>query len=143
MKAVPRHSTSHIVLLQFLTFNGYFYYWCGRSGGEINKAIGARKAPSAWWFIIPFGGYYWCWRYGVAIEEWSKSIIRRDEVILVYFVAINAWLIVPFLYHIFHFSGFDRILAFLVDFVLSAIVLIIGHGLFCRYIQERINQRVI
>ena len=82
----PR-SVKLIWLYQILTLGFYFVYWCWRSKNEVNHKTKTNKALSAWWFLLPFGGYWWAWQYAQAVEEATNGKIRYVDVFGLFLVA--------------------------------------------------------
>lgn len=82
----PRNSRL-IPLYQILTLGLYFVYWCWRSKNEVNKKAKGLKAPSVWWFLVPFGCYWWAWQYSQAVESATAGKLRYSEVFGFFLVA--------------------------------------------------------
>ena len=70
----PR-SVQPIFVYQILTLGIYSLFWCWRSKNEVNQKAKKVQAPSIWWFLLPFGCYWWAWQYAHAVEEATKRKI--------------------------------------------------------------------
>lgn len=123
---------NRIWLYQLATFGVYFFVWAVRGRGEINRALNKKEIPSAWWFALPFGGYWWMWQYANALDELSNSRISRMNTYLFYIIATLSWRLYPT-------SIKDTN-----DTIMTILLLIIGHAFCMAMIQTKINNlRVI
>jgi sulfite exporter TauE/SafE len=73
MKARP---ATPLLLWHFLTLGISSLVWCKRSKDEVNQQLGKPAVPSIWWFLVPFGGYWWAWLYAQAVEAASKGKLK-------------------------------------------------------------------
>lgn len=135
---LTRLEPARIYYFQILTVGLYFFHWCARSGGEVNRALGHRECPRAWWFILPFGGYWWMWQYASALHQLSGGMIKLTDTFAYYIIATFAWLVVPG----FNFSGFNNSFSawFIVNALVAILILILGHGFCLAQIQNKLNQ---
>ncbi len=134
-----------IYLNQVISFGFYFYYWCARSGGEVNKNLGKKVALSAWWFLVPFfGAYWWVWNYADGIDQATKRRIKKTDTFLIYILASNLWagfIYLPFNINIIDLQGFEQISLETIGIVILFLLAIMfsSYSLFCAFIQSKIN----
>lgn len=135
-------NTRRIYLYQILTLGLYFYSWCTHSGSEINVLSGRKLVPSAWWFALPFGGYWWIWQYANSLDAITTSKIKLADVFLYYIIAVNAWIAVLGLgtgTSVINLSNKINIVSLILYLALIFLAAILGHAFFCASIQNKIN----
>ncbi|MDB5185184.1 MAG: hypothetical protein JWN38_992 [Candidatus Saccharibacteria bacterium] len=140
---LEKPSTKKILLLSIITLGLYFFYWASKSGAQVNAAAHQKLVPSAWLLIVPFGGYWWVWYYGLALETVSFRRIRGSDVFLVYLIATlvfspySSFRVMPDVsgHHLWQF-----ILIFLgISLVIYGIIV---SAVFCSVVQSKINKSV-
>lgn len=119
---------------QLSSFGIYFFVWSVRGKKEINLALGKNEVPSAWFFALPFGGFWWMWQYASALQDLTSSRIKREETFLLYVIAVSAWYFNPL-------PGFD-IKGIFENLIASFLLLIVGHAFFMSMVQSKINKLI-
>jgi hypothetical protein len=136
----PRNSRI-ILLYQVVTLGFYFIYWCWRSKNEVNRKAKGIKAPSVWWFLLPFGGYWWAWQYSQAVESATGGKLRYSDVFGFFLVATlgvlgSFWLPWPTDFSGEEFSGTEAAIYF--GLLYLAVVLVAS--IFPIAMQNRFNK---
>lgn len=136
---------NRIYLNQVFSFGLYFYYWCARSGGEVNKLLNRKVALSAWWFLVPFfGAYWWVWNYAEALHQATGGFLKKSETFLIYIIAINLWAVLfYFPLNILDISNsYDRfsVIAIWSIILVMFLTIVLAFGFFCANIQSKINR---
>ena len=135
---LPTRDVSKIFPYQLMTFGFYYLYWCARAGGEVNQALGRKHVPSAWFFIVPFGNYWWGWKYAEAIQELTSKHVKRDDTFLLF--ALPS-LVLPLGTQLPSFDMNATLWVLLViALVIYVLIAVIFSGLFCFQTQKRINE---
>lgn len=85
---MKKQSPKRTVVLTIITAGLYSLVWFSRS-----KTVLVSKGyqlPSLWFFIVPFGSYWWVWSYSKAVEGYSGSEIKGNDTFLLYLIATMA-----------------------------------------------------
>ncbi len=140
---MKKRNVRSIFLFQFLTLGFYFVYWCWRSKNEVNSKLGSKMAPTVWWFLVPFGGYWWAWKYAEAVEKATKRRIKYSDVFLYYLLATLGlfglyWIPSPdrTIHHDGSYNGGVVVAVLIVYFILFIGVM----GIFPAAMQNRFNK---
>lgn len=75
-----------MIALMLVTCGFYIFYWFIVTKAELN-ARGA-KIPTAWLFIIPFGNFYFLYKFA---EAFAADVLKdkQDTTIILYFLLIT------------------------------------------------------
>lgn len=125
-------SPRQIWIYQLSSFGVYFYVWSVQKKKEMNLILNKKAIPSAWWFVLPFGGFWWMWQFASVLQDITKDQIKREEIFLLYMIAVFAWYFNPL-----PELGVKDIISNSFAYLLLAIA---GHALFMSMVQSRINK---
>ncbi len=73
-----------VALLTVITFGLYTLFWFYNTKNELNEKMNIKTIPTLWWFIVPFGSYWWMWKYSEALENMTSNKIKRNDTFLLY-----------------------------------------------------------
>ena len=90
MANIKRRNPALVIILSIITLGIYFIYWIVQTKGEINS-LGA-DIPTAWFIIVPFGNFYFLYKYCDAFSEY----VKKDKLGPVWFlISITCFPVLP------------------------------------------------
>ena len=79
-----------VAIYTIVSFGIYSLFWLANTRDEIHEKLDAKPVPSMWWFLLPFGGYWWVWLYSEAAEKLDAKVLKRNDTFLLFLFATMA-----------------------------------------------------
>jgi hypothetical protein len=87
---VKYRDPKQVSLYTVITLSIYALVWFGETREEIHATMNEKTIPTRWWFILPFGSYWWVWQYSAAAEKMSEGAIKATDTFLLFLVTTMA-----------------------------------------------------
>ena len=83
---MEKRNPGKILLLGILTCGIYIIFWRIWTKDEMNAR--GTQIPTAWLWLIPFGFFYWLWKYCEGVEKVTNGELSTAAAFLWNFVPI-------------------------------------------------------
>ena len=80
----------NVAFLTVITFGIYGLRWLAETRNEFNETLNSKVIPTLWWFLVPFGAYWWVWHYSEAAEKATEGKIKRNDTFLLFILVTLA-----------------------------------------------------
>ncbi len=131
---MTQRNSTDVALYTVLTLSIYLLFWLNDIRNEINEQAEDSTIPTMWWFIVPFGSFWWMWHFSRELERVSEQrIAYTDTFLLFLLLSLGGNLFFQFSSYFDSFSSFISV--FVIEAVLSTTLL----AIFPYVTQNRIN----